>query len=65
MYSRLKAIYWIVRFKKEKKDFEAAAKFYEQYMSAGEEKDKAIGASLMSAEQSQDKYKAAVRVLLK
>lgn len=63
MYKIFKCVCWIVRFKKEKRDFEMAAEFYRKYMTAGEEQDKNIGASLMSAEQSQEKYKAAIRVL--
>lgn len=64
MYNKLKSLYLLLRFKKEKKDFEFAAKFYEKYLLDGEEKDKNIGASLMSAEQSQNKYEAALKVLL-
>ncbi len=64
MYNFIKSLYLIVKFKKEKKDFEFAAKFYEKYLPDGEEKDKNVGASLMSAEQAQDKYKSALKILL-
>mgnify|MGYP001233848865 CR=1 FL=1 len=63
MYKLYKLISWIVRFKKEKRDFELASEFYKAYMPDGEEKDKNIGASLMSAEQSQGKYEATVKLL--
>mgnify|MGYP001442418012 CR=1 FL=1 len=64
MYKFIKAIIWIIRFKKEKLDFECAAEFYRVHLPDGEEKDKNVGASLMSAEQAQDKYKSALKILL-
>jgi hypothetical protein len=63
MYSKLKAIYWIVKFYKEKKDFEAAADFYKVYSPEGDERDKNVGASLMSAEQAVNKLKASIKVI--
>jgi hypothetical protein len=63
MYNFIKSLYLIVKFKKEKKDFEFAAKWYSKYLPEGEDRDKNVGASLMSAEQSQSKYEATLKVL--
>lgn len=63
MYRIIKAIYWIIKFKKEKRDFELAAEFYKKYIPEGEQQDKNVGASMMSAEQAQEKYLASVNVL--
>lgn len=59
MYRFFKIIYWLVRFKKEKRDFELAAEFHKAFQPEGDERDKAVGSSLMSAEKAQEKYEAA------
>lgn len=52
MYKLLKMLNWLIKFKKEKKDFELAADFHALFQPEGDERDKAVGAAKMKAEEA-------------
>ena len=63
MYTLYKTIKLILLFKKEIRDFKFAAKFHELFQTDEDERNKAVGQSLMSAEQSESKLKVAKQML--
>ena len=63
MYKLFKLVKWWLMFKKEKRDFEIAAEFHKVFQEDETERDKAVGASLMSAETAQRKAEMVKKML--